>query len=75
MELTCDECKAALWMRLNAMSEMPIHWQNPCTSIDGTETQDEIVHLCHLLAFSDMILNERKPKIGGLPQNFWNNLS
>jgi hypothetical protein len=31
MELTYDECKAALRMRLNAMSEMPIHWQNPCT--------------------------------------------
>jgi hypothetical protein len=31
MELTYDECKAALRMRLNAMSEMPMHWQNPCT--------------------------------------------
>jgi hypothetical protein len=32
MELTYVECKAALRMRLNAMSEMAIHWQNPCTS-------------------------------------------
>jgi hypothetical protein len=31
MELTYDECKAALRMRLNAMSEMAMHWQNPCT--------------------------------------------
>jgi hypothetical protein len=31
MELTYDECKAALRMRLNAMSEQPLHWQNPCT--------------------------------------------
>ncbi len=31
MELTYEECKAALRMRLNAMSEQPIHWQNPCT--------------------------------------------
>jgi len=31
MELTYDECKAALRMRLNAMSEQPMHWQNPCT--------------------------------------------
>jgi hypothetical protein len=30
--------------------------------MDGSETQDEIVHLCHLLAFSDLFLNERKPK-------------
>jgi len=34
-------------------------------SMDGDETPDEIVHLCHLLAFSDLILNERKPKVGG----------
>jgi hypothetical protein len=31
MELTYDECKTALRMRLNAMNDMATHWQNPCT--------------------------------------------
>jgi len=31
MELTYAECKAALRMRLNAMHEQALHWQNPCS--------------------------------------------
>jgi len=31
MELSYDECKSALRLRINAVDEQAIHWLNPCS--------------------------------------------